>query len=157
MKEIADSFFAAGFTLYMDDFGSGYSSLATLNQLHFDTLKIDKGLVDYIGNFGGDRLLEHTILLAKELGMHVTAEGVETERQVAFLKHVGCDSIQGFFYSKPLNREKFEELLDAKNVFSGNTENEQVIEHIMNFKKSIGRYPIYSFSYIKVIELSCII
>lgn len=145
MKEIADSFFAAGFTLYMDDFGSGYSSLATLNQLHFDTLKIDKGLVDYIGNFGGDRLLEHTILLAKELGMHVTAEGVETERQVAFLKHVGCDSIQGFFYSKPLDREKFEELLDAKNVFSGNTENEQVIEHIMNFKKSIGRYPIYSF------------
>lgn len=145
MKEIADSFFNAGFTLYMDDFGSGYSSLATLNLLHFDTLKIDKSLIDYIGNFGGDRLLEHTILLAKELGMHVTAEGVETERQVSFLKHVGCDSIQGFFYSKPLNCEKFEELLDLHKGISGENENNLVVEHILNFKNSFGRYPIYAF------------
>lgn len=146
MKEIADSFFNAGFTLYMDDFGSGYSSLATLNLLHFDTLKIDKSLIDYIGNFGGDRLLEHTILLARELGMHVTAEGVETEWQVSFLKHVGCDSIQGFFYSKPLNCEKFEELLDLHKGIAGENENNLVVEHILNFKKSFGRYPIYAFS-----------
>lgn len=145
LKDIADLFFNAGFTLYMDDFGSGYSSLATLNLLHFDTLKIDKSLIDYIGNFGGDRLLEHTILLAKELGMHVTAEGVETERQVSFLKHVGVDSIQGFFFSKPLNCEKFEELLDLHKGIAGENENNLVVEYILNFKKSIGRYPIYSF------------
>ncbi len=75
--------------------------------MHFDTLKLDKSLIDYIGNYGGDRLLEHTIALAKELGMHVTAEGVEKESQVAFLQKLNCDSIQGFYYSKPLPLEEF--------------------------------------------------
>lgn len=78
-----------------------------LNMMHFDTLKLDKSLIDYIGNYGGDRLLEHMIALAKELGMHVTAEGVENERQVAFLQKLNCDSIQGFYYSKPLPLEEF--------------------------------------------------
>lgn len=114
IKEIADAFYEAGFRLHMDDFGSGYSSLATLNIMHFDTLKLDKSLIDYIGNYGGDRLLEHTILLAKDLGMHVTAEGVEDSNQVSFLKELGCDSIQGYFYSKPLPLEKFELLLEDK-------------------------------------------
>lgn len=111
IKDIAEAFYDAGFRLHMDDFGSGYSSLATLNILHFDTLKLDKSLIDYIGNYGGDRLLEHTILLAKDLGMHVTAEGVENTNQVTFLKNIGCDSIQGYFYSKPLPLDKFEPLL----------------------------------------------
>lgn len=105
--QLADRFYAAGFPLHIDDFGSGYSSFATLNVMHFDTLKLDKSLIDYIGNYGGDRLLEHTIALAKELGMHVTAEGVETEDQVAFLKKLNCDSIQGFYYSKPLPLDEF--------------------------------------------------
>lgn len=114
IKDIAEAFYDAGFRLHMDDFGSGYSSLATLNILHFDTLKLDKSLIDYIGNYGGDRLLEHTILLAKDLGMHVTAEGVENTNQVTFLKNIGCDSIQGYFYSKPLPLDKFEPLLREK-------------------------------------------
>lgn len=144
IKQITNDFYKAGFKLQMDDFGSGYSSLASLNSMHFDTLKIDKSLIDYIGNFGGDRLLEHTILLAKELGMHVTAEGVEKDTQVAFLKHIGCDSIQGFFYSKPLQKDKFELLLDTnKDVF--NTSYDFLSEHITAFKNSMLKLPLYSF------------
>lgn len=107
IRMLADRFYEAGFPLHIDDFGSGYSSFATLNIMHFDTLKLDKSLIDYIGNYGGDRLLEHTIALAKELGMHVTAEGVENETQVAFLQKLNCDSIQGFYYSRPLPLEEF--------------------------------------------------
>lgn len=109
IRQLADRFYEAGFPLHIDDFGSGYSSFATLNIMHFDTLKLDKSLIDYIGNYGGDRLLEHTIALAKELGMHVTAEGVENATQVAFLKNLNCDSIQGFYYSKPLPIQEFAE------------------------------------------------
>lgn len=111
IKGLADKFHENGFALLVDDFGSGYSSLATLNMKCFDTLKIDKSLIDYIGDFSGERLLEHTIALAKELGLYVTAEGVEKEEQVDFLKLMKCDSIQGYYYSKPLPKEEFEKLL----------------------------------------------
>ncbi len=111
IKGLADKFHNSGFSLLVDDFGSGYSSLATLNMKCFDTLKIDKSLIDYIGDFSGERLLEHTIALAKELGLYVTAEGVEKEDQVDFLKRINCDSIQGFYYSKPLPTDEFEKLL----------------------------------------------
>lgn len=111
IKALADRFHNSGFPLFVDDFGSGYSSLSTLNMQCFDTLKIDKSLIDYIGDFSGERLLEHTIALAKELGLYVTAEGVEKKEQVAFLKQVGCDDIQGFYYSKPLPKNEFERLL----------------------------------------------
>jgi EAL domain-containing protein (putative c-di-GMP-specific phosphodiesterase class I) len=107
IRQLADHFYEAGFPLHIDDFGSGYSSFATLNVMHFDTLKLDKSLIDYIGNYGGDRMLEHTIALAKELGMHVTAEGVENHDQVTFLQKLNCDSIQGFYFSKPLPVEEF--------------------------------------------------
>lgn len=106
IKGLADKFHDNGFPLLVDDFGSGYSSLATLNMKCFDTLKIDKSLIDYIGDFSGERLLEHTILLAKELGLCVTAEGVEREEQVDFLKQMKCDSIQGYYYSRPASKRR---------------------------------------------------
>lgn len=110
VRGLADEFYRTGFPLHMDDFGSGYSSLASLNRMHFDTLKLDKSLIDFIGNFGGDQLIKHTIALAKDLGMHVTAEGVEEESQVIFLQELRCDSIQGFYYSKPVPQEEFEKM-----------------------------------------------
>ena len=110
---LTEKFHNAGFPLHMDDFGTGYSSLSSLNRLHFDTLKLDKSLIDYIGNSGGDQLIKHTIALAKDLGMHVTAEGVEEQEQVEFLQQLGCDSIQGFFYSRALSASEFETHLTA--------------------------------------------
>lgn len=142
IKEIAEKFYQAGFILHMDDFGSGYSSLATLNIMHFDTLKLDKSLIDYIGNFGGERLIEHTVLLAKELGMHITAEGVEEETQVNFLKQIGCDSIQGYFYSKPITAEQFELLLSKDNKAFVFESKDMVANHVNAFKQSVSRQPL---------------
>ena len=82
-----------------------------LNLMIFDTLKLDKSLVDFIGNDNGEKLLSYTIQLAKNLGMKITAEGVELEEQVAFLQNLNCDEIQGYFFSKPLPLADFEKLL----------------------------------------------
>ncbi|MCR5467994.1 MAG: GGDEF domain-containing phosphodiesterase [Lachnospiraceae bacterium] len=111
IRDMANKFNDTGFPIHIDDFGTGYSSLSSLNMMKFDTLKIDKSLVDYIGNVSGDSLIKHTIALAKELGFHVTAEGVETKEQVAFLRDHACDSIQGFYYAKPMHADNFMELL----------------------------------------------
>ena len=116
IKEISDRFYAAGFPLHIDDFGTGYSSMSTLNLMRFDTLKLDKSLIDYIGEFGGDRLVKHTVALAKDMGLYVTAEGVEKEEQVAFLKEINCDSIQGFLYSKPVPADEFERKLTEERI-----------------------------------------
>jgi len=109
--EIMKLFRNAGFPLYLDDFGAGYSSLATLNLMLFDTLKLDKSLIDFIGNDNGEKLISYTIQLAKSLGMKITAEGVEEEKQVTFLQNHKCDEIQGYFFSKPLPLADFEKLL----------------------------------------------
>lgn len=110
-KEITDGFINAGFVLHMDDFGSGYSSLSTLNTIHFSAWKLDKSLIDSIGNYNGERLIHHIIQLAKELGIHITAEGVETIEQNNFLTKTGCESIQGYYYSKPVDIANFEKLI----------------------------------------------
>ena len=145
VKIIANTFYRAGFSLHLDDFGSGYSSLASLNELHFDTLKIDKSLVDYIGNSGGDKLLEHTISLALDLGMHVTAEGVEHEWQNNYLRHIGCESIQGFLYSKPIQKDAFEALLKNNNAESSHHEDDFVEEYVAKMHRMILRSSLYDF------------
>lgn len=111
IKEITESFRENGFPLCMDDFGTGYSSLALLNVLHFDNLKIDKTLVDGITEAGGKKLIKHVIALSKDLGMTITAEGVESEEQKNSLQSLNCDSIQGFYYKPPLPKEDFSKLL----------------------------------------------
>lgn len=107
ISKLIEQFHEAGFTLLLDDFGSGYSSLSSLNVMHFDTIKLDKSLIDYIGDANGEKLLHSITLLARSLGMSITAEGVENEGQVEFLKYEHCTDIQGFYYSKPLPVEEF--------------------------------------------------
>ena len=108
IKPIADEFIKAGFELQMDDFGSGQSALNGLNMMHFSVVKIDKSLVDFIGNKNGDLILNYALALGKELGVQLVAEGVETLNQLAFLRDNGCDVIQGYYYSKPLPVGEFE-------------------------------------------------
>ena len=108
IRGLIDDFHAAGFPLLLDDFGNGYSSLATLNVMHFDILKLDKSLVDHIGDENGEKLLYYTIELAKSLGMKITAEGVEYQEQVVFLQNLKCNDIQGFFFSKPLPLDEYQ-------------------------------------------------
>lgn len=108
IRAMVEKLAANGFKLHLDDFGSGYSSLVLLNELHFDNIKIDKSLVDYIGDANGNKLLTHIISLSKELGMSITAEGVEHEEQIEFLKQLDCHCIQGYYYSPPLTFDKFD-------------------------------------------------
>ena len=82
--------------------------------MKFDTLKIDKSFVDAIGSKNGDCILKNIINLGKVLRMEVVVEGVETKEQYEFLKENRCDTIQGYYFSKPLESERFEELL--KNI-----------------------------------------
>ncbi len=111
IHKLMDEFHKEGFTLLLDDFGTGYSSLASLNELEFDVLKLDKSLVDYIGDRKGETLLVHVIQLAQNLGLYITAEGVETKEQLEFLKTMNCDDIQGYYFSKPLPEAEYEVML----------------------------------------------
>ncbi len=100
-----------GHKILLDDFGTGYSSLMSLEEIKFDTLKLDKSFVDAIGSERGEKLIVYTIQLAKSLGMEITAEGVETEEQYQFLKENECSNIQGYYFAKPMPAKEFEKLL----------------------------------------------
>ena len=97
----------AGFILHIDDFGAGYSSLICLNQFPFNTLKIDKSLIDDVCQSKGKTLVEQVITLSKLLDMKVVAEGVETKEQLDIVKALKCDAVQGFYYAKPMPENEF--------------------------------------------------
>lgn len=99
---------AEGVRVAIDDFGTGYSSLSYLQQLPFDVIKIDKSFVERIGDgTPSDNICRTIIKMAHELGKKAIAEGVENDKQLAFLKANGCDFVQGYFYSKALDQEAF--------------------------------------------------
>lgn len=104
---------AYGFTILMDDFGSGYSSLNTLKDLPIDVLKIDMNFMsDFSVSDKATNILASIVRMAKWLDMPCIAEGVETELQVDFLKSIGCENIQGYYFSRPLPRDDFEKIID---------------------------------------------
>lgn len=105
-------FNAAGFSVLMDDFGSGYSSLSMLMDIPVSTLKIDMGFVRDVGlSERSNSLINSIIRMAKWLEMTVVAEGVETRGQLDYLRSIGCDRVQGYYYSKPLPFEHFKGLI----------------------------------------------
>lgn len=110
--ELLNKFRQMGVKILMDDFGTGYSSLATLSNQYFDTLKLDKTLIDHIGNKDGEILLYHVIQMGQQMGLHITAEGVEKQTQLQFLQDLKCDDIQGFYFSKPLPVDEYENMLN---------------------------------------------
>jgi len=106
-----------GYTVEMDDFGSGYSSLNVLKDIEFDVLKLDlKFIGGAIGSERGGTILSSVVRMAKWLKLPVIAEGVETVEQADFLKSVGCDYIQGYLYSKPIPAEEYIKLLSGNSV-----------------------------------------
>lgn len=111
IQELLKQFRDMGIRILMDDFGTGYSSLATLNMQCFDTLKLDKSLIDHIGDKNGETLLYYVISMGQKLGLHITAEGVENRIQLEFLKKNHCDDIQGFLFAKPMPAVEFENIL----------------------------------------------
>ena len=103
-----------GMTCTLDDFGTGYSSLAYLFDLPFDALKIDKRFIDRLDSHKGRALVCSIVAMAHEIGLHVVAEGVEHNGQADLLKIWGCDAVQGFLYSRPLEAEAMAALLHAQ-------------------------------------------
>ncbi len=100
----------SGFVVEMDDFGSGYSSLNMLKDIHVDILKIDMAFLKKASDEERSRkILQMIIGLSKQLDMPVITEGVETAEQVAFLAEMGCDMFQGYYFAKPMEVSRFEE------------------------------------------------
>lgn len=111
-RKIVDKLHEYGFSVAIDDFGSGYSFLNMLKDFDFDTLKIDTKFLEGFERGGKvGTVVASVIRMAKWLGIPVVAEGVETREQVDFLRTLGCEMIQGYYFSRPVPREEFEALL----------------------------------------------
>ena len=101
-----------GFLILMDDFGSGYSSLNMLKDIHIDILKLDMEFLRSTDQTGrGGNILSAMVQMARSLNIHTIAEGVETREQANFLKSIGCNWVQGYFFSQPITVEEFEKLI----------------------------------------------
>ncbi|WP_131036515.1 EAL domain-containing protein, partial [Clostridioides difficile] len=105
-----------GFSVSMDDFGSGYSSFGMLQNLPFDIIKIDRIFLSHnLNDFKNTTILYSIINIARALGMLTVCEGVETEQHVEFIKSINCDIAQGYYYAKPMECKEFEKLLSKEN------------------------------------------
>lgn len=99
-----------GFTIEIDDFGSGYSSLNMLKDIEFDMLKIDMAFLRETPHIEkSQQIIKSIIQMAKCIGTDVITEGVETADQLEFLNDAGCDNFQGYYFDKPLPVEQFEQ------------------------------------------------
>ena len=100
---------AKGFTISIDDFGTGTSSLSMLQNMPIDIMKIDKIFVDKANLESDKNIINYIVLIAHHLNVATIVEGVETKEQVEFIKKIGGDIIQGYYYSKPIPKDEFEE------------------------------------------------
>ena len=107
-------FRSAGYEIWMDDFGSGYSSFNNLKNFDIDMLKID---MDFLRTFETNKktavIIATIVNMAKELGIHTLAEGVETQEQYEFLRRIGCEKLQGYLFGKPKPLDDFEREVDC--------------------------------------------
>ncbi len=134
----------AGYEVWMDDFGSGYSSLNVLKDYAFDELKID---IDFISSFTqrSKDIISSVVDMSKKIGIKTLAEGVETAEQYRFLKHIGCEKIQGFLFGRPLPPGEFEENLAKQSI-------EFETREWKNYYDAIGRINLMSDSSLALLE-----
>ena len=104
MSRTIRQFQQAGYQVWMDDFGSEYSSLNSLHNFHFDVIKIDMGFFSHFDD-RSRQIITSVVTMAKMLGVQTLAEGVETQEQVSFLTKIGCGRIQGYYYGRPMMYE----------------------------------------------------
>ena len=112
LQNAMNGFREKGYEIWLDDFGSGYSSLNVLKDYHFDVMKIDMVFLrNFKDNANSRKIIKRVIEMADDLGINTLTEGVETEEMVEFLAEVGCGRLQGYYYGKPMPihdfREKF--------------------------------------------------
>lgn len=143
MKKQVDRFRELGFQVWMDDFGSGYSSLDELQSIQFDLIKFDMSFMQRLdeGN-DGKAILTELMRLATSLGLETVCEGVETEAQVQFLREIGCSKAQGYYYSKPIPFDEIMELDKSNSLIA----NENPAES--KYYESIGRTNLFDLGVI---------
>ena len=113
VRQEIDRFRAAGYEVWMDDFGSGYSSLNTLKDYYFDEIKIDLGFLTDFSKRSKD-IIRATVRMAKDIGVQTLVEGVETKEQMKFVRSIGCEKIQGYYYGKPMPLEELRKQREEK-------------------------------------------
>ncbi|WP_299203269.1 EAL domain-containing protein [uncultured Amphritea sp.] len=119
IRPLLDEIKGHGLSISMDDFGTGYSSLSILRNLPIDELKIDKSFIECMFiDEASQKMVKNIIMIGKNLGMDIVAEGVEMKEQLDILKVFGCDRVQGYYFSKPLKKD-------------------QLIQFILNTKRSM--------------------
>src|SRR5471030_2851758 len=116
---------ALGIQISIDDFGTGYSSLAYLKRFPIDKLKIDIAFVREVTSNPDDAAIVLAIInMAHSMKLEVIAEGVEKDAQLAYLRRHGCDEMQGFYFSRPVPQEEFEQMLhDGKCLITSQEDN----------------------------------
>ncbi|MBQ8518874.1 MAG: EAL domain-containing protein [Agathobacter sp.] len=119
--KIAEALRDADFSVYLDDFGSGYSSLNMLKNVYVDAIKIDMQFLDMNETNAkkGESIMESVVNMARILRIPIIVEGAETEKQIQSLSSMGCRYVQGFYYYKPMPLDEFEQLLETKEVDYG--------------------------------------
>ena len=140
MKAQVEHFRQLGFPVWMDDFGSGYSSLDVLQQIHFDLIKFDMRFMERFNEGDESRIILTELMnMAIALGMETVCEGVENAEQVEFLREIGCTRIQGYYYGKPMPYEGILSMID-----SGKLEYENPAES--EYYATIGRINLYDIA-----------
>ena len=141
MKEQVRRFQALGFPVWMDDFGSGYSSLDVLQQIHFDLIKFDMRFMERFDEGEESRIILTELMnMAIGLGTETVCEGVEHAEQVEFLREIGCTRIQGYYYSKPLPFEGIVSLFKQGTLLEFENPEET------DYYASIGRINLYDIT-----------
>ena len=141
VKEQVDRFRKLGFSVWMDDFGSGYSSLDLLLEIQFDLIKFDMRFMRQFDNRPQSRvLLTELMRMAQSLGYETVCEGVETEEQVAFLREIGCTKMQGFYFCKPIPLEEIRERYEKGTQIG--FENPEEVE----YHRVVGSFNMYDLS-----------
>jgi len=143
MKAQVERFRELGFKVWMDDFGSGYSSLDVLQTIKFDLIKFDMHFMQQFDSGNESRIiLTELMKMAGSLGVETICEGVEREDQVHFLREIGCSKIQGYYYEKPLSLEALLEKFDRGLEIGFENPEEKA------YYEAIGRINLYDLSMI---------
>ena len=143
MKEQVERFQSLGFPVWMDDFGSGYSSLDVLQSIRFDLIKFDMSFMQKLDESESSKtILTQLMRMATSLGVDTVCEGVETAEQVRFLQGIGCSKLQGFYYSKPIPYSMMKNLRTEQSLIKH--ENPEEAEYY----QSIGRVNLYDLGVI---------
>ena len=147
MKEQIERFRARGFQVWMDDFGSGYSSLDVLQSITFDLIKFDMGFMRRLDEGeNGKIILTEMMRMATSLGVDTICEGVETEEQARFLQEIGCSKQQGYYFMKPMSPKQY--LQKYHSGIQNGIENPQEAAYY----DTVGRVNLYDLSFLSNLD-----